>query len=71
MGHFQPLPMGTFVPPSQDKIVIVTTTSINIDGKQLASAVESNIADWFENSPNAPSSNGAAYPDINGGFSAR
>jgi hypothetical protein len=61
----------SYVAPSDNKKTIVTTTTINVDGKQLASAVESNIADWFENSPNAPSSNGAAYPDMNGGFSGR
>jgi hypothetical protein len=55
----------SFVPPSrEDKKTIVTTAVLNIDGQQLAQTIASQLANIYENSPNASSANGLAYFDV-------
>jgi hypothetical protein len=49
---------------------IITTASLNIDGRQLAQTIASELAELYENSSASPSANGMAYTDINGGFTA-
>lgn len=49
---------------------IVFTTALNIDGRTLAESVIQAAAYIYENSPISPAANGAAYLDINGGFTA-
>jgi hypothetical protein len=58
------------IPSKENPKPITLAASLNIDGTQLAQTIASKLADIYENSPNAPTSNDASYYDSNGGIAA-